>query len=717
MASDRIKRLRQIALERQVTAPWTRRMLWGESWRETAGDLWWIRRKGVACRHVLENIPFELGADELLVGRASLAPPGQAEAERLRLADEFMVPQPRVSGQTCHMAVDNAKMVRLGALAVKAEVEQYRRKLDLNVPENLEKDAFYQACLECLEGLMALGRRYAQMAREQAEAEKDAARREELLEIAAVCDRVPAYPARTFHEALQSVHFLTVAMVYGEGPPLFNPCRMDRWLRDFYRADIAAGRLTPQRAQELIDCYYVLMNEYVTPSLAIGVMVGGTDVEGNDVTNEVSYLCLQAIEDVGLAYPSVGICWHEGTPEELLRFGCQVMALGKANPAVFNDRVIGEGLRRAGCDASEACLYTNSTCVEITPVGGSNVWVASPYFNTTGLLLELVDEILAGEVPELPYNDEAAPAWSLDELYTVDKGRLAGQIERAVQEQNTARHARRRFGGFPMQSCFINDCLKRGLDLDWGGARHNWIECSFVGLANLVDSLTVIRELVLERREVTLRELRERLTADFCEYEDFRQRCLREPKYGNDEPEVDALAREFTDFVAEECARYRVLLDDGYYAGFFCWIMHQRLGAETGASPDGRKAGFPFADGAGPAQGRERRGPTGAVKSTTSWDHTPMLGGLVLNLKFSPSAVDSAESQEKLAGLLKTYLRLGGQEAQINVVRREDLLAARENPSEYKDLVVRIAGYCDYFVGLSEQMQEEVIARTEFGEV
>lgn len=721
MATERVQRLRQTALDRQVNMPWTRAMLWGESWRETIGDLWWIRRKGVACRHVLEQLPLELSPDEMLVGRASLAAPNPVDRERLRLAEEFMAAQPRVSGQTCHMAVDNEKLIRLGALGVQAEIEQYRAALDPSDPENLEKDAFYQACLECLDGLMALGRRCAQLAREALAETADPQRQAELAEIIAVCEQVPAHPARTYQEALQAAHFLTIAMVYGEGPPLFNPGRMDRWLIDFYRADVAAGRLTPERAQELIDCYYILMNEYVPPSLAIGVMVGGMDAAGNDTTNEVSYLCLQAIDNVGMAYPSVGICWHEGTPEEFLKFGCQVMSLGKANPALFNDQVIINGLKAAGCTDEEACLYTNSTCVEITPIASSNVWVASPYFNTTGTLLQLVDDILDGKVPELPYADLPPlanhPQWTLDDLYAVYKQRLAEEIRVAVEAQNVARHARRRFGGFPMQSCFINDCLQTGQDLDWGGARHNWIECSFVGLANLVDSLIVLKHLVLEQGEVTLKDLRERVRADFCDCEDFRQRCLREPKYGNDIAEVDALAREFTDFVAAECAKHEVLLNDRYYAGFFCWIMHQQMGLVTGASFDGRKAGFPFADGAGPAQGRERRGPTAAVKSTTTWDHTPMLGGLVLNLKFTPSAVDAPESQEKLAELLKTYLRLGGQEVQINVVRREDLLAARENPSEYKDLVVRIAGYCDYFVGLSPQMQEEVLMRTQFEEV
>ncbi|NPV46252.1 MAG: hypothetical protein HPY69_04815 [Armatimonadetes bacterium] len=714
MVSERVRRLRQVALDRQVQVPWTRSMLWGESWRETIGNLWWIERKGIACRHVLEHLPLELGPDELLVGRASLRPPTPEEQERLAAANEFMAAQPRVAGQTCHMAVDNEKLLRLGALGVRAEVEACRRALDFSDPESLEKDAFYRACLETLEGLISLGRRYADMARKAAAEEPDPARKAELERIAAVCERVPAHPAETFHEALQSVHFLTIALVYGEGQPLFNPGRMDRWLGPYYDADLAAGRLTREQAQELIDCYYILINEYVPRGLAIGLMVGGTDAAGQDVTNEVSHLCIEAVAHVGLAYPSVGVCWHEGTPETLTSQACRVMALGKGNPCFFNDAVIQEGLRRAGCSAEQACMYINSTCVEISPIASSNVWVASPYFNTTGLLLELVDDVVAGKVPELPYSDNEPPRWGLEELHETYFRRLSGQIAQAVRDQNTYRHARRRFGGFPLQSCFTNDCLARGLDADWGGARHNWIECSFVGLANLVDSLTVIRRLVLEDQVVTLRELRDRVAADFAGCEDFRQLCLRQPKYGNDVPEVDELAARFTEFVTAECLKHTVLLGDRYYPGFFCWIMHQQLGAVTGASPDGRQAGFPFADGAGPAQGRERSGPTAAIKSTTSWDHTMMLGGLVLNLKFSPSAVDSPESQGKLADLLMTYLRLGGQEVQVNVVRREDLLRARENPSEYKDLVVRIAGYCDYFTGLSEQMQEEVIARTEF---
>lgn len=717
MVSDRVRRLRQAVLERQVQMPWTRSMLWAESWRQTIGNLWWIERKGMACRHVLESLPLELGAEELLVGRASLQPPTAEEEARLATANELMAAQPRVAGQTCHMAVDNEKLLRLGALGVQAEVEAYRQALDFADPESLEKDAFYRACLECLEGLMALGRRYASLAREAAARETDPARRAELEQIAAACDRVPAHPAQTFHEALQAVHFLTIALVYGEGQPLFNPGRMDRWLGPYYEADLAAGRLTCERAQELVDCYYILINEYVPRGLAIGVMVGGTDAAGQDVSNEVSHLCIEAVAHVGLVYPSVGVCWHEGTPEELTSRACRVMALGKGNPCFFNDAVIQEGLRRAGCTPEQACMYINSTCVEISPIASSNVWVASPYFNTTGLLLELLDDILAGGVPDLPCAEGQPLSWGLAALYDVYLARLSDRIREAVREQNACRHARRRFGGFPLQSCFTNDCLARGLDADWGGARHNWIECSFVGLANLVDSLTVIRRLVLEEQTVTLRELRDRIAADFAECEDFRQLCLRQPKYGNDLPEVDELAIRFTEFVTAECLRHKVLLDDRYYPGFFCWIMHQQLGAVTGASPDGRKAGFPFADGAGPAQGRERGGPTAAIKSTTSWDHTMMLGGLVLNLKFSPSAVDSPESQRKLGDLLKTYLRLGGQEVQVNVVRREDLLRARENPSEYKDLVVRIAGYCDYFTGLSEQMQEEVIARTEFESV
>ena len=440
-------------------------------------------------------------------------------------------------------------------------------------------------------------------------------------------------------------------------------------------------------------------------------------MRGEDVTNAVSVMCLRALEEVRLVYPTVGICWHEGTPEELMRLGCRIIAQGLGSPAVFNDEVIARGLRAYGVSEEDATSYINSTCVEITPIANSNVWVASPYYNCPGALLGVLEDVASG--------DGAAPK-SFEALVEAFKAKLSGHVREAVRGIDRAWKGRERQGGMPLQSCLTDDCLARGKDIDSGGARYNWVECSFVGLANLVDSLVVLKELVFEEKRFTLPEFYRILQDNFEGQEPLRQEILnRMPKYGNDDDRADELAVEMTNAFAEICASHRIGpawrsdRSEGhrYAPGLFCWVMHERLGSETGATPDGRLAGFPLADGAGPAQGRERFGPTGAIKSTTKWRHEPMLGGLVLNLKFSRSALDGDEALENLRHLIESYMRLGGFEVQVNVVDRETLLDAQQHPEAHQDLLVRVAGYSDYFVHLNPNMQAEVIARTEYEEV
>jgi formate C-acetyltransferase len=335
------------------------------------------------------------------------------------------------------------------------------------------------------------------------------------------------------------------------------------------------------------------------------------------------------------------------------------------------------------------------------------VWVASPYFNTCGLLLEA----MASQVD--------APATTFDAFLEAYRKRLAAAIAVAVDEQNALRQGRYDHGGKPLQSVFTRDCIERGQDIDRGGARYNWVECSFVGLANLADSLYVLREEVFEQRRMTMAEARDILDRDFEGSEDVRQRWLHHyPKYGQGDAHVDALVAETVAFVISECAAYRMKPDDSpYVPGAFVWVMHERLGGQTGATPDGRKAGFPFADGCGPAQGRESRGPTAAILSTTSWDHSPMIGGLAFNMKFSRGLFSSPGASRRLQSLLVTFLERGGFETQVNVVDAEILRRARKNPGEYRDLVVRVGGYCDYFTTLSPRMQDEVILRTAFEQV
>jgi trans-4-hydroxy-L-proline dehydratase len=707
-ATQRVQRLREVALSHDVSWPFERDLYGGESLMASADDRFWVRRRGKAVAHILQNATVIIGPDELIVGRPYIGEPSPAQAERLEESRRYLQAQPLSAGQTGHQAVDIPKLLRLGARGIQQQIRDYRNSLNSSDPDDLRHIAFYDAAEIALDGLCDYAERNAAEAARLADEETDATRRQELLEISERCRMVPAHPARTFAEALQAVSFVNSTLQWAQGAHLICPGHPDRWLYHFYKNDIADGKLTPAQAQELIDCFNIQINETVPRGLAIGTMVGGKDPDGNDVTNEISYMCLQSIRNVSMSYPGLGICWHEGTPEELLTFGCEILAERGANPAIFNQDVISGALQQAGVTPEEACEFQNSTCVEITPVGASNVWVASPYFNLSQHLLDLLEEVAAGR----------CDVGSFNQLIEAYQERLSGAIAEAVSAQNANRYSTMWHRNFPLQSCFVRDCIERGMDIEWGGARYNWIECSFVGLANLVDSLAVIREFIYEQGSITVAALVDILRADFAGHEEFRQRVVHQvPSYGNDEAEVDALAGRITRFLAAECAKHEVVLGGGFKPGFFCWVMHERLGSETMATPDGRRAGMPFADGAGPAQGRERKGPTAAVKSTCSWDHTPMLGGLVLNLKFSPDALAGRESRAKLAELIKTYMRLGGFEVQINVVSRETLLAARERPDQYRDLVVRVAGYTDYFNNLSAAMQEEIIARTEFDDV
>ncbi|MCP4644554.1 MAG: hypothetical protein GY851_29185, partial [bacterium] len=408
----------------------------------------------------------------------------------------------------------------------------------------------------------------------------------------------------------------------------------------------------------------------------------------------------------GLIYPTVGVCWHEGTPVDLTDLAVELIGNGYTTPAFFGDETIQQGLRAYGVPDNEACYYINSTCVEITPCQSSNVWVASPYFSTCGLLLEEIDAIVeSGKAP--------ADFATFQKRYYA---RLADRVARAAEVHNADRETRRRFGRKPLQSVFTLDCIERGRDIDDGGALYNWVECSFVGLANLADSLYVIRQEVFEQQQVSFAELKALLDTDFNGNEGIRRRFFDgHPKYGQNNADVDALFAQSVAVAQNECAKHRIDPDDSHFVpGAFCWIMHEQLGTACGATPDGRRAGFPFADGCGPAQGREKLGPTAAVLSTTSWDHSPMIGGLAFNMKFNSGLFASDQGFAALRDLVITYLKRGGFETQVNVVDVETLKEARAHPDNYRDLVVRIGGYCDYFTRLNPEMQDEIILRTEY---
>jgi pyruvate-formate lyase len=672
------------------------------SLRDSEGVGSWQVRRGLLVRDILRDLRIEIDDLELLAGRLPTPTAGttatEAHAEALRYLGQFPLPP----GQTGHCELDLSRIMDSGIDGLSAEI---RGRMG---GSNGEAADVYQSFLYALDGLAAL----IEHAAETAEAAMDQAsadRRKELAAISASCRRLVHDRPRCFRDAIQLVWFVTFAVMQGDGAGLVVPGHLDRVLSPFYengRTETDDGHDDPLL---LIESLYLLINDYVPDGLAMSVMVGGRDAHGRDVTNEISYLCLEALRRTNMIYPTVGVCWHDETPDDLVDLAVELIGKGYPTPAFFGDETIQSGMKALGVPAEQRCYYINSTCVEITPAQSSNVWVASPYFNTCGVLLEeIADQVEAA--------DPAADFEAFRERYFE---RLAQKIACDVEAENQARKRRREWGRKPLQSVFTRDCIERGRDIDDGGARYNWVECSFVGLANLVDSFHVIREEVFTQGRLSVEELKSVLDDDFEGREALRRRFLDGyPKYGQDCGDVDRL---FVDAVArlrEECSRHRMEPDGSpFVPGAFCWIMHEVFGRDTGATPDGRKGGTAFADGCGPAQGREKLGPTAAIISTTSWDHRPMLGGAAFNMKFSAALFNASDGFAALRSLILTFLRLGGFEIQVNVVDAARLREAREHPEAHRDLIVRIAGYADYFTRLSPEMQDEIIMRTEYSRV
>lgn len=661
------------------------------------------RRIADAVKYAYENWTVSIDPDELIVGRPAFRAYTPEETERFRRANEAYQYSHCPVGQDSHMAIDYDLLLWCGTSGIRAGIDKHIACLDRSDPESVRKEDFYLAAKTALEGLEILSERYAALARELAE--NDPENRAHYSEIARICEKVPKYPAETFREAVQSAAFVSYAISVKPLRPStlqFQLGHPDRYLYTFYKKDREAGRLTDEEAQTLVDCLCIQINRRVPNGLSCGLMVGGRDECGTPVLNELTDMFLCAIDQVKLVYPSVGFCWTKDTPDETLSFALSILAKGHSHPAIFNDDVIQAGLRYYGLSEQESCEYIHSTCVEITPCASSNVWVASPYMNLPGELLAI-----------LPDDGECADMNALWAKYTAH---IRRRIEENYRQQVLFRYERAKYCADPLLSCFVHDCLEKGVDIEEGGARYNWIMPSFVGVSNAADALYTIEKLIYEKGTLTFAELKEALRSNYESCPALLSEINALPKYGNDErgeSSPDWYVKKLSEFIADTCENFHVPMSGNrLIPSLFCWIMHDRFGRDTGATPDGRLAGFPLGDGSGPAQGRESEGPTASVLSSTSWDHTRFIGGIAVNMKFSKSLFDDSKLPA-LTALVKTYLLRGGFEMQINVTDRAVLEKARQNPELYRDLVVRIGGYSDYFTRLSPTMQDEVMLRTE----
>lgn len=658
-----------------------------QTWLEHPDQEDWLLWRAHRTASRLRRMPIYVSPGEIIVGRPDLrvrTPEEELEFQQVRETLETIPPFP--GGDPGHFQPNYQKLLACGIGGMLDEISEMKNAASGTSP-------FYQACTIALEGMSAYVLRVA-----------DEAEMAGLPESAGICRRIAHNRPETFAEAMQLIFLTLIALWFGEDHGLTCPGRLDQTLNAFYEADIAAGRITLRKALDLICNLYIHLNIILYPGSAVAVMVGGTDADKRPVENELTYLCLIARKLTQLAYPTVGLAWHEGTSENLMDFACRMIATGVGDPAFFNDEVIAKGLRDHGVSDVDSYNYMNSTCVEIKPVGSAHIWVTAPYFNCPKALLDTMDKIAEGTVDK-PTNFDAFNSMVMREISHTVGGAAEGLDKTWAQRGQT--------GGFPLASCFIDDCIKQGIDFDRGGARYNWVENSFVGLANLVDGLITIKHYVFEQGKLSISDFRTILAADFVGYEALRAEIdLRMVRYGNDDDSVDQLAVQWASFLQDMTESHTVGLHR-YVPGFFCWVVHERFGAETGATPDGRPAGFPLADGAGAAQGREHAGPTSSILSTTKWDHTRAIGGLVHNVKFSKSVLRNDGGLSALKGLLETYLRRGGFEIQVNAVSADELRDAQRSPERYGDLLIRVAGYSDYFVHLNSNMQDEVIKRTE----
>jgi len=623
-----------------------------------------ILRRAFADAYLLDHMTPVIVDGELIVGQPDFSPLTSEEAAEANLPCDM----PGAPGRHDHMALDFEKLLRLGVNGLIAEIEAK------NEPDNV----FYAGALEELHALLRLAERYAKAARARG-----------MGDAADILARVPANPAQTFREALQSIHFYSFAL-WG----LYQAGRPDRYLYPYYRRDIDAGILTAAGAQELVDCFCLMYTTYITSSSSVGFMIGGVDPDGNPVENELTWHFLYSIGHTRTADPSIGLCVNEHTSPELLDAAARLIAAGYTHPAFYGDTLIIHSLIDHGYAPADARDYIHSCCVEITAAGKSSIWTVSPYHNMVCMLLDVM---------------RTSEADNFEAFYADYEEKLRACIIAGNEQENRWQAVRAVNGGEPLRvSVLVDDCIARGKSINEGGARYNDIQPNFLGLFNTADALTAIRLLVFEEKRLTMTEFCRILDADWEGFEPLRREAAEAlPHYGNDDAMPDAMAKRLTESVAAICRTLTTYRGAKVVPALFSYNEHIRHGAQTPASPEGRHAGDPLCDGTNPVQGRDVKGPTAMLASTLSWDHAPFLGGIACNLELTRDMA----MPEFIAALVKSYTGRG-MELQINVVNEETLLDAKAHPERHRNLVVRVGGYSDYFVTLSEKLQDEIISRT-----
>jgi formate C-acetyltransferase len=627
-----------------------------------------------------------------------------------------------------HITVDYERVLRKGFLGLKKEVKDELGKINYEDRGCLKKIYQLKAMARCCDSAIRFAERYAEEAERQAASESDATRREELEEITRICRRVPAHPAQDFREALQSFWFVHLILNLETNSYAIGPGRFDQYLYPYYRADVDAKKLTRDEVRELMACLWLKLNELTvvkeggtakastTFNDFQNLNLAGQTADGRDACNDLSYLCLEVSEQLQVPQPQISALISEKTPDHFLLKACEVISLGFGMPAVFNEDEKVQALLHKGKTLEDARLGGINGCVELV-VQGKDMMASSGYLSMPKCLeLALNNGINPVTGNRLgPATGNPRDWTSFDDLMEAYKKQLAHAVDLKVVYDGIARQAYAEFCPVPFTSLLISDCLEKGLDYHDGGSRYNLPLICGVGTGTMADSLAAIKKLVFDDRQITMGELVDALQANFVGYERLRQMLLnRAPKWGNGDDDVDTLAHDLVEIFCDELEKHRNSEGVRYAANMIPTTTHIWFGALSGATPDGRLAGVHFSEGISPVQGMDQNGPTAVVRSMARLDHVRCCGTL-FNMKFHPSALSGEDGQRKFADLIRTYFKLGGHHMQFNVLSADTLRAAQQRPDEYRTLVVRVAGYSDYFVRLSKDLQDEIISRTEHG--
>ncbi len=675
-----------------------------------------------------------------------------------------------------HVTVKYEEVLAIGYEGIMAKAQAELDRCQVGDHDYARRSHFLSAVILSCQAVMEYAQRYAALAEKMAAECSDPVRRNELEVIALNCSHVPARGAGSFYEACQSFWFVQQLLQLESSGHSISPGRFDQYMYPYYKRDLDNGNITREFAQELMDCIWVKLNDlnkcrdaasaegFAGYSLFQNLIAGGQNKDGEDVTNDLSIMCIQASMHVQLPQPSLSVRVWNGTPHEFLIKAAELTRTGIGLPAYYNDEVIIPALQNRGLSLEDAREYNIIGCVEPQKAGKTDGWHDAAFFNMCRPL-ELVFSngmdkgeqvgIATGDVTEMT---------TFEEFYDAYKKQMDYFISLLVNADNAIDVAHAERCPLPFLSCMVDDCIKRGISVQEGGAVYNFTGPQGFGIANMADSLYAVRQLVYRDKKVSMEEYKEALlwnygkgidsetaadmTASILKEMERQGRAIDEsavksvletvmtmkpsedqkarfeeihhmidevPKFGNDIPEVDYFARDVAYTYTRPLQNYKNPRGGQFQAGLYPVSANVPLGGQTGATPDGRYAHTPVADGVSPSAGKDVNGPTAAANSVARLDHFIVSNGTLFNQKFHPSALAGREGLEKFTALIRSYFDQKGMHMQFNVVDRDTLLDAQKNPEKYKHLVVRVAGYSALFTTLSRSLQDDIIRRTEQG--